>query len=120
MKRAEGELWHLFESAPSVSVEHAAGNRGALYPISKRGPALKFTPKGLDSRPCYMAVMIDGVVVRNTYSDSTNAFDLRDLPPPEAVHGVEIFGGAASIPMKYAGVAVSDQTCGLIAVWTRR
>ena len=70
--------------------------------------------------PCYMAVMVDGVVLRDSYADSTKAFDLRDLPPAASVHGVEIFGGAASIPAKYAGVGINDQTCGLIAVWTRR
>ena len=119
-KRAPGQLWELLQGAPSVDVQFHGGTQGAIYPMSARaGHVAKMMPKGLDFVPCYMAVMIDGVVLRNTYTDSTNAFDLRDLPPPSAVHGIEIFGDAASIPIKYAGAVLNDQNCGLIAVWTR-
>ena len=48
----------------------------------------------------------------------TRPFDLRMLPPPEEVYGLEVFAGPSSIPPQYGGVGVG-KWCGLIAVWTR-
>jgi hypothetical protein len=65
---------------------------------------------------CYFAVMVDGQML--TPSGNDKAVDLRLLPPPEEVHGLEVFSGPSSIPPQFGGVGV-DKWCGLIAVWTR-
>lgn len=76
---------------------------------SKRGIV-----KDFGNEPCFLRVIIDGVTVSGLRSQ---AFDLRQLPPPDEISGVEVFSGAASIPPKYGGQAAG--TCGLIVIWTR-
>ena len=70
----------------------------------------------LDTKPCYYLVMVDGVPQQPT--PPQEYFDLRQLPHPDQIHGVEIFAGPASIPLQYGGTG-SGKWCGLIAVWTR-
>ncbi|HZI43115.1 MAG TPA: Plug domain-containing protein, partial [Gemmatimonadaceae bacterium] len=65
---------------------------------------------------CYMLVTVDGVLLNKDSAHS--AFDLRFLPRPEDVEAIEVFAGAASIPVKYGG-AGDGKWCGLIAIWTR-
>lgn len=60
--------------------------------------------------PCVMRVVVDGLLQPSP--------DLRQLPPPDEIHGVEVFAGAASVPVQYAGIG-EGKMCGLIAVWTR-
>ena len=43
---------------------------------------------------------------------------MMNLPPPDQIHGIEVFAGPASIPPQYNGAA-NDKMCGLIAIWTR-
>jgi hypothetical protein len=46
--------------------------------------------------------------------------NLRDLPPPAQVHGIEVYAGAATMPIQYGTTRSSDDRyCGLIVVWTR-
>jgi hypothetical protein len=88
--------------------------------------------------PCFMTVMVDGVLLAgdpppSVPRPSANAnssgdpilsqppggtFDLTNLPPPDQIHGIEVFAGAASIPPQYNGAA-NSKMCGLIAIWTR-
>jgi hypothetical protein len=75
---------------------------------------MKITKDG--AVPCFMSVMVDGIVMQPTPPDL--AFDLTRLPPPAAIHGIEVFAGGSSIPPKYNG-AGGDKSCGLIAIWTR-
>ena len=68
--------------------------------------------------PCYLAVMVDGIIQTPTETDRNAPVDLGLLPKPEEIHGVEIFAGASMIPPQYGGVG-NGKWCGLIAVWTR-
>ena len=63
-----------------------------------------------------MTVMVDGLVMNSGPGQLT--FDLRLLPKPEEIHGIEVFAGPASIPLQYGGSG-SNKWCGLIAIWTR-
>ena len=65
---------------------------------------------------CYLLVIVDGVPLNK--DSSHKAFDLRFLPRPEEIEAIEVFAGAASIPLKYGG-AGDGKWCGLIAIWTR-
>ncbi len=58
-----------------------------------------------------MAVMIDGLIMRPALGDS--AVDLAQLPRPDEIHGIEVFAGAATTPLKYGGMSAFDKTCGL-------
>jgi hypothetical protein len=60
--------------------------------------------------------MVDGLIKNPT--PGHGGFDLRDLPRPEDIHGIEVFAGSASIPLQYTGTG-TNQWCGLIAFWTR-
>ncbi len=62
--------------------------------------------------------MVDGVMQTPAGFDHNGPVDLRLLPRPEEIHGVEVFAGAAMIPPQYGGVG-SGKWCGMIAVWTR-
>jgi hypothetical protein len=77
---------------------------------SRRGTVKDFT-----NEPCFLSVVVDGVLVSGL---GGGAFDLRQLPPPDQVMGLEVFNGAASIPAQYGGEG-AGKNCGLIAVWTR-
>ncbi|MEP6622688.1 MAG: hypothetical protein ABJE47_25425, partial [bacterium] len=67
-------------------------------------------------KPCYMAVMVDGIQMNKL---GTHLYvDLRQLPRPEEIHGIEVFSGASNIPLQYGGMG-AGKTCGLIAIWTR-
>lgn len=59
-----------------------------------------------------MKVGVDGVVWPD---DPPN---LANLPPANAIHGIEVFAGPSSIPLQYGGTG-TDKWCGLIMVWTR-
>lgn len=61
------------------------------------------------SGACAMQVLLDGIVL-------PRFFDLELLPPPKAVAGVEVYSGAATVPLQFGG---PDRRCGVIAVWTR-
>lgn len=86
--------------------------------ISQMGGDVRATPTRsiqvslLNNRPCFLKVAVDGVLWQD---DPPN---LANLPPPDAIHGIEVFSGPASIPLQYGGTG-RDKWCGLIAVWTR-
>ena len=63
-----------------------------------------------------MLVAVDGIVLNRT--PGQKAFDLRLLPPVDEIYGIEVFAGAASIPLEYGGEG-DGKWCGLIAIWTR-
>ncbi|HVE33884.1 MAG TPA: carboxypeptidase regulatory-like domain-containing protein [Gemmatimonadaceae bacterium] len=66
--------------------------------------------------PCYLSVVVNGIPQRP--KPGAGAFDLRDLPPPADIYGIEVFAGGASIPVQYGGTG-DGKLCGLIAIWTR-
>jgi hypothetical protein len=64
-----------------------------------------------------MVVTVDGSAVQVPTGDPDRQYiDLRDLPVPDQIHGVEVFAG--TIPLQYGGVE-TGKTCGLLAIWTR-
>ena len=106
------DTWQMLSRVPSVRFI-PSGKTGSLLAISSR--SMKIDPATLQAVPCFMSVMIDGVMAMG---DIDGHFDMASLPPPEDIHGIEVFAGGASIPVKYNG-AGGDKMCGLIAIWTR-
>jgi len=84
----------------SVTVESARSN------LSRMGSLVS----------CYLSVIVNGIPQRP--KPGAAAFDLRDLPPPPDIYGIEIFAGGSSIPVQYGGTG-DGKACGLIAIWTR-
>jgi len=70
----------------------------------------------LNQGPCWMSIAVDGVIVNN--DPLHQAYDLRQLPAPDEVHGIEVFAGASNIPVQYGGTG-NGKWCGMIAIWTR-
>jgi hypothetical protein len=106
------DTWQMLSRVPSVRFI-PSGKTGSLLAISSR--AMKIDGSTLQAVPCFMSVMVDGLMMMG---EIDGHFDLAHLPPPEDIHGIEVFAGAASIPPKYNG-AGNDKMCGLIAIWTR-
>ena len=67
------------------------------------------------NQPCFMKVMIDGVLVAP--DDGSGRNNLNYLPPPSSIHGIEVFAGPGTIPPQYSGTG-GQTYCGLIAIWT--
>jgi hypothetical protein len=121
-KRAPVSAWQMLTTVSSIKV---ADMGGMVVARSNRNE----TPPGImggSNRPCYMRVMIDGVMLQeqsmgsivSSGSGGTFATNLSQLPAPSEIHGIEVFAGPASIPLKYSGMG-SGKWCGLIAVWTK-
>ena len=115
-KRNPVDAWQMLTNLPSVKI---AQQGGVVIARSMRVENARL----LSDAPCYMKVMVDGVLMSETESvgngDSKTAYpNLANLPPPDQIRGIEVFAGPASIPVQYSG-AGNNKWCGLIAVWTR-
>jgi hypothetical protein len=108
-KRNPVDTWEMLLAVPSIKIVDTSG----VTAESTRSRNIE--PTGVESK-CYVAIMIDGLVMNATPNRS--GFDLRQLPRPEDVHGIEVFAGASSIPLQYNSTG-KNQWCGLIAIWTR-
>ncbi len=67
-----------------------------------------------------MNVMVDGVMMGTEMMPGGGEvpFNLTNLPHPDAIYGIEVFAGSASMPLQYGGEG-KNKNCGLIAIWTR-
>jgi hypothetical protein len=106
-QRNPTDIWEMLTNIPSVKV---ADRDDMVVATSARAMINRF-----DNEPCYLRLMVDGVLVM---ADPKGKLDLRQLPRPNEIHGVEVFNGPASIPLEYGGLG-SSTWCGLIAIWTR-
>lgn len=108
-KRNPVDIWQLLRGIPSIEIRDLDTMIVATSARTKRAGLL-------DAKPCYLTIMVDGTI--KTATPGTDAYDLRDLPVPEAIYGVEVFAGAASMPLQYGGTG-TGKMCGMIALWTR-
>jgi outer membrane cobalamin receptor len=102
------DTWQMLSRVPSLKFINAGS---PLIAVSNRGMKIDRTMQAV---PCVMSVMIDGIRM----GGADGNFDLTRLPPPEDIHGIEVFAGPSSIPPQYGG-AGNNKMCGLIAIWTR-
>lgn len=108
IKRNPVDTWQMLTNVASIRVVDSAA-------VTAESARSMRTRPDLTVEPCYLMVMVDGVMMTDPRQ---KAFDLRLLPRPEEVHGIEVFAGAASIPLQYGGIG-DNKSCGLIAIWTR-
>jgi hypothetical protein len=134
LKVNPADTWQMLSRVPALRLI-PNGPNGGVWAVSTR--AMKLDGTTLQSVPCFMSVMVDGVLMAGDPAVQSGAFtmskgvavptppqqhdgtfDLTNLPPPDQIHGIEVFGGPASIPPQYNGAA-NNKMCGLIAIWTR-
>ena len=109
-RRSPTAIWQMITNVPGVIV----GDRDNIV-VARSQRAFVST----SNTPCFLQVMVDGVLMNKRLGAlDYSGFDLRELPPPEQIHGIEVFNGPASIPVQYGGEG-KDKWCGLIAVWTK-
>jgi len=101
------ELLRLFSSI-NVAMTKGSGGGGAdiYYPVSARATG-GMTSTG--QATCFMTVYVDNVPMPVPFS-----LDL--LPSPRQMMGIEVYAGAATMPIQYAGL---NRSCGIILVWTK-
>ena len=108
-KRNPPRVWQMLMNIPSLRV---IDTDTGTFVASSRVVLQSIQDQGL----CYAVVMIDGLIKN---PDPTKAgFDVTDLPAPDEVHGIEVFAGAATIPLKYGGTG-QGKWCAMIAIWTK-
>ena len=105
-QRNSVSTWQLLMTAPGMRI---VDQDTLVVGASTRSYFTNFSGK-----PCYLRVAVDGVVIQP--KPGTEYVDLRDLPAPSEIHGIEVFAGPSSIPLQYAGYG---KWCGLIAIWTK-
>jgi hypothetical protein len=103
------QTWQLLSRVTSVRITASALG---VYAGSSRGDKPSLMESG---KACPMQIIMDGV--RLSPADGSEV-DLNQLPPPEAIHGIEVFAGAARLPLEFGG-AGANKWCGVIAIWTR-
>ena len=108
-RRGAVNAWPLLMDVPSVRVLPSGSG---MYAISGRGKLPTLLDPGA---PCPMQVAVYGTLLVPRDEHGVN---LNDLPPPSQIHGIEVFAGAARIPLQFGGSG-NNKWCGLILIWTR-
>jgi hypothetical protein len=99
------ELLRLFSSINVVPTS-GGGGQDIYYPVSARATG-GMTPTG--QAACFMTVFVDNVPM-------PAPFNLDLLPSPREMAGIEVYAGAATMPIQYASL---NRGCGVILVWTK-
>jgi TonB-dependent Receptor Plug Domain len=82
------------------------------------GSGRRFTRNGL---PCAMQVFVDGVALNRAIAPEAggvgNPVYLEDLAQIHDIEAIEVYRGAAEVPVEYGGAGAG---CGGILIWLRR
>jgi len=62
---------------------------------------------------CPMQIFVDDQLISVPVAGPVN---LRDLPAPSTIAGIEVYSGPATIPLQYKR---ADTMCGMILIWTK-
>ena len=105
-KRAALSVADILRYARTMTITPDNTNNGALIALSKReGGGLNAGGAAY----CPMQVVVDNVQM-------PSGFPMDLLPPPKMISGIEVYAGAATAPLQFAG---NDRRCGMILVWTK-
>ena len=85
------------------------GGGTSALPSRSESDAIKSDPKS-SGYLCMMRVVVDGVLM-------PDGFSIDDIRPSD-IYGMEVYNGAATIPIQYSSVR-RDAVCGLLMVWTK-
>ena len=115
-KRNPTQAWQMLTTVTAIDVSDRQEQGTFMVVASSRRGMVTSVIGDKGNQPCFLKVMIDGVLLPS--DDITGRTNLANLPPPSSIHGIEVFGGPASIPLQYTG-AGAGKWCGLIAIWTK-
>ena len=107
-KRNPADAWQMLTNVSSVRVSVQGDD---VVAVSTRTMVSSF-----DMQPCFMRIIVDGIEMSTKPGDPK--VNLRNLPAPSEIHGIEVFAGPATVPPEFGGVG-SGKWCGLIAIWTK-
>ncbi len=106
-KRNPVALSTMLRGLPGLGIADSLGSKVA---ISSRGKVMVRSGRENGLADCVMRIMVDGIVMPALLS--------IDYIYPREVYGIEVFNGAARVPVNMGGLR-TDNWCGLIAIWTR-
>jgi hypothetical protein len=107
-RRNPTDAWQMLQHSPGMKIRSGGPNDNGMYAVTGRSAQTSL----LSDTPCYMKVMVDGVM----WPDEKP--NLNNLPRPDEIHGMEVWAGPSSIPPRYGGSG-GGKWCGMIAIWTR-
>jgi hypothetical protein len=88
--------------------------------VSSEGGPIKAKSARNTAINCFVQVYLDGIPLSQPSSNPLAPLDLRNLPSPKEIMGIEIYAGAATAPI---WLPIGPQTahigCGVIMLWTR-
>lgn len=68
-------------------------------------------------RDCQPAIWVDGTLIRTAGEPAVVEPPLSELVSPKEVEAIELYDGAAGVPLEYEGM---DGSCGVVLIWTSR
>ena len=107
-RRNPVSAWQMLSTVASVNLLNGPDG---VVPFSRR--VLNASMNDPNQPPCYMRVAIDGLLLSEVPVNLAQV-----MPPPQELHGIEVFAGPASVPAEYGGYR-TNMMCGLIAIWTK-
>lgn len=110
-KRRVVQTWQLLSTLRGVRV---VTSTSGVFALSGRGDLPSMMNE--QAAGCPFVVVLDGVRLSNRSADGA---DLTALPPPERLHGIEVYSGGTRLPPIYATLA-GGSFCGVIGLWTTR
>ncbi|MCA0377425.1 MAG: carboxypeptidase-like regulatory domain-containing protein [Gemmatimonadetes bacterium] len=109
-KRRVVQTWQLLGTLRGVRVVTTSNG---VFALSGRGDLPSMMS---ETAACPYVIVLDGVRLSNRSADGA---DLTALPPPERLHGIEVYAGGTRVPPLYQSLA-GGAFCGVIGMWTKR
>jgi len=106
--RNPARITDLLMDVPGVRLQQASGRAGQLMVVS-----FTRTLMGRGGGECPVQVFLDGILA----SRGQGAVPLDELASPNALEGMEVYRGLASLPPEFV---TPDARCGVVILWTRR
>jgi Carboxypeptidase regulatory-like domain len=99
----------------------------ATYELLRKSISVSIVPNGrglmavsTPGKGCAMPVFLDGLPFRSAAEGPATPPDVTLLPPPSEIAGIEIYSGAASIPVwLFRNLHDAKSGCGAILIWTK-
>jgi outer membrane cobalamin receptor len=101
-KRQPLTVMDVMRGASSVRI--MTNGRGGWNAVSTR-----------DMNTCFMQVYLDAIPLAPARGE---AFDLSALPSPDQIAAIEVYAGAATVPLWLAQGSGGRKGCGAILIWT--
>jgi hypothetical protein len=106
--RNPARITDLLVDVPGIRLQQAPDRLGQLMVVS-----FNRTLRGRGGGDCPVQVFVDGILA----SRGQRGVPLDELASPNALEGMEVYRGLASLPAEFV---TPDARCGVVILWTRR